>query len=428
MTRWQLGAFASPVAPLTVAFLPLVLLLPAFYVQDMGLGVAAVGGALIFSRLVDALADPLVGILSDRTTSRWGRRRPWIIIGTPLLLVGVWLLYVPPFRPGVTALYLDLSLVYVGWTCVFIPHQSWSAELVTAQTGRGRLNMYMGFFNAVGTLLCILLPFLFLGPQQGAARVPYAEVMRLLAAVIIVVLPITVLLCLLFNRERPSPAVRADWRSTFTLFQRNRPFGRLIAGNLCLQMSLQLWTAAQTFYLVAILALPDALLLLLVVNQGFALVTVPAWGALAQRVGRARGLALSGVLMIAGLVLLLAAPRGSLWGVIPSYLCFGAASVGKWMLPIALAGDATDADERTTGRRDAGLHLAVLYFTSKLGIAAGGLMLIIFGLVGFSPRSAANSASALHAVRYLGTLLPACFSGLGAWVLWNLRFQDEPSP
>jgi len=95
------------------------------------------------------------------------------------------------------------------------------------------------------------------------------------------------------------------------------------------------------------------------------------------------------------------------------------------MLPIALTAEATDYDEWKNGRREAGLHLAVLYFSSKLGIAAGGLMLVLFGLVGFAPANPSNSAAALTAVRYLGTLLPAGFSALGALILWNLRIRTQ---
>ena len=458
-SRWRLAAFASPITPVTVAFLPLVLLIPGFYAQDMGIPVAAVGGALLIARLFDAISDPLVGAMSDRTSSRWGRRRPWIVAGTPVLMLGVWALFLPSGTPSMPQLFASVLLVYLGWTLVFIPHQAWGAELQRSFEGRTRLNVFMGLFNALGTVLCLLLPFLVLSPHaqpvkrllfawaldgdtwlpdtavrilshQDAGRVPFTEIVSMLAVIVMVLLPLSVLLCVLSNREVPTKPAQVNLRSALAVMRDNKPFARMVTGAIFVQISVQLWTAAQPFYLSAVLGEPDLFLLLLIINQIFALLTVPTWGYIASAVGRARGLALAGLMMISGFVLLFLVPTlaptiGVLLPTMAAYLCLGAASDGKWMMPIGLAADSSDYYEWKTGKKEAGLHLSMMFFANKIGIASGGLTLIAFGLFGFQPGNPDNSPQSIEAVKYISTIVPIVCSAIGMAILWNWRITPR---
>lgn len=456
---WRLAAFASPITPVTVAFLPLVLLIPGFYAQDMGIPVAAVGGALLIARLFDAISDPLVGALSDRTRSRWGRRRPWIVAGTPVLMLGVWALFLPSGTPSLAQLYASVLLVYAGWTLVFIPHQAWGAELQRGYEGRTRLNVFMGLFNSLGTVLCLLLPFLVLSPQaqpikrilfgwaldgdtwlpdaavrilshEDASRVPFTEIVSMLAVIVMVLLPLSVLLCVLTNREVPTEPAQVNFRSAIAVMRDNKPFARMVAGAIFVQISVQLWTAAQPFYLSAVLGEPDLFLMLLIINQIFALVTVPTWGFIARAVGRARGLAVAGLMMILGFLFLFLVPAlaptiGVLLPTLAAYLCLGAASDGKWMMPIGLAADSADYYEWKTGKKEAGLHLSMMFFANKIGIASGGLTLIAFGMFGFQPGSSNNSPQSIEAVKYISTIVPIVCSAVGMAILWNWRITPR---
>jgi len=90
--------YGLPALPLAVMGIPMYLFLPGFYGQTLGL--TAVGVALLVARLWDVITDPLIGSLGDRINTRWGRRRPLIAAGTPILLVSAWALFQPP--EGVT--------------------------------------------------------------------------------------------------------------------------------------------------------------------------------------------------------------------------------------------------------------------------------------------------------------------------------------
>ena len=84
LPAWRLAVFAALAIPLAGAGLPLAVYLPPYYAQELGLGLGAVGLIFMLSRVWDAVTDPLVGVLSDRSRSRFGRRKPWIAAGAPL--------------------------------------------------------------------------------------------------------------------------------------------------------------------------------------------------------------------------------------------------------------------------------------------------------------------------------------------------------
>src|SRR5665648_907035 len=86
-----------------------------YYVDSLGLKTVQMGFILTIYAFIDALDNPVYGFLSDRTRSRWGRRRPWLVIGTPLLVLGLIAFYNPPaFIAGNALLGYALSLIHIS--------------------------------------------------------------------------------------------------------------------------------------------------------------------------------------------------------------------------------------------------------------------------------------------------------------------------
>ena len=449
LSLWRLAAFATPVTPVTVAFVPMVLLVPGFYTQDLGLDTAAVGFALVIARLVDAISDPTVGVLSDRTRTRFGRRRPWIVVGAICLALATWNLFTRAEPPGLSWLYISIILFYLSWTLVFIPHQAWGIELVRNYNERTRLNVCLAICNTSGVFIISLIPFLLLSPYgapvkqflfgwamdgkvnlperldsiinfSGSGTVPFSEIMYLLAIIVVIMLPISVALVLFagFERDSRGSADAPHWRSTVTLLQRNQPFTRMVIANFFLQISVQIWAASQAFYLIYILELPDAFLLLVLFNQGFGLLTVPLWGYIAKKIGRGRAMSVAGILMAIGYLILMVMPAGFLLLAILPYLLLGMGTDGKWMLPIGLAGDVSDYDQWRNKQKEPALHLSVLFLSNKIGIAMGGFALVFLGWFGFQP-GAENSEAAITALKYFPTTICLLGSVIGAAIMWN---------
>jgi GPH family glycoside/pentoside/hexuronide:cation symporter len=117
----RLLAFSLITLPLAGAGLPLAVYLPAFYAQQAGLGLTVVGLVFMLGRFWDAAADPLIGVLSDQTSTRFGRRRPWIAVGGLLFGLASLALFAPPAHIAWPYLAAALFVFYLGWTMIQIP-------------------------------------------------------------------------------------------------------------------------------------------------------------------------------------------------------------------------------------------------------------------------------------------------------------------
>ena len=95
LKRWQRAVYGLPYIGYSVASLPVVAFVPAFYASERGLALGAVGLMIALTRLTDAVTDPLVGWFSDRLRTSIGRRKPVILAGLPLFFLSVWMLFVP---------------------------------------------------------------------------------------------------------------------------------------------------------------------------------------------------------------------------------------------------------------------------------------------------------------------------------------------
>src|SRR5512139_1975065 len=146
--------------PLAMAATPMALFIAPFYSRDLGLSLAAVGTILMLARISDVVTDPLVGQLSDRTRSRIGRRKPWILVGAPLMLVSVWMLFVPQGAVTNTYFAVWLVLLWLGWTFIGIPFYAWGAELSPHYHERTRIASVRTGVGLVGTLVAIVVPLL----------------------------------------------------------------------------------------------------------------------------------------------------------------------------------------------------------------------------------------------------------------------------
>ena len=141
--------------------------LPAVYAgkDGYGLSLAAVGFVLMLTRFSDVVTDPLIGFISDRTRTRWGRRKPFIFIGTPVYALGIWLLFINPiefrevtwlgleFNIGYPYLFFSLALVYLGATIKDLPYRAWGAELSSNYNERTIITSWREAFGVTGALI-----------------------------------------------------------------------------------------------------------------------------------------------------------------------------------------------------------------------------------------------------------------------------------
>ena len=100
LRRQTIAAFVSPAIPIAALGLPLVVYLPPFYAKEMGLGLSVVGTIFMITRFWDVFTDPVLGILSDKIKTPLGRRRHWIVLSVPILMICVYKVFMP--QPPIT--------------------------------------------------------------------------------------------------------------------------------------------------------------------------------------------------------------------------------------------------------------------------------------------------------------------------------------
>lgn len=219
----RLAPYGGLGLPLAALGLPLTVFLPPFYAQMPGLNTGIVGVLIFAARLFDVITDPVIGNLSDRTPERFGRRRPYIALGTPILILAAWFLFVPGERAGVTYLLVWSVAAYLGWTLIYLPYTTMGAELSADYDERTRITAWREGFFVLGTMVAIMLPAA-VGQLAGGR----ATGLEAIAIFLIVALPIAASLFLWRVPEPGGAASSVPWSDSARLLAANQPFRRLV--------------------------------------------------------------------------------------------------------------------------------------------------------------------------------------------------------
>ncbi len=408
------GALGLPLAALN---LPLYVYLPAFYAGDLGLGLAVVGYVLFVARLLDTVTDPLIGMLSDRYRTRFGRRRPWVVAACPLLILASFMLFVPTGGAGSAYLFVWTSIAYLAWTMMILPFTAWGAELSPDYHERSRITGTREAFVVVGILLAAALPTL-LGLN---AETEQGRILKALAWSMSLLLPLALLALLFFVPEpRAATAVTAlSIKEGLGLAWRNRPFLRLVAA----------------FFLNGIAnGLPATLFLLFVGNvldEGkvagpllllyfvAGILGIPVWLRISKVVGKHRAWAMAMLWASAMFVLVPFLGKGDLWPFVVICCLSGLALGADMALPASIQADVVDLDWLESGEQRTGLFFAVWSMATKLSLALAVVIAFpLLELIGFT-AGGENGEAALFGLAALYGLLPVIIKLGATCLVWN---------
>jgi MFS family permease len=168
-------AYALPALSLAVIGIPVYVYLPKFYTDTIGLNIATVGVLLMAVRLFDAVTDPVIGYVSDRTSGRFGRRKPYIALGALGLAAAILFLFQPPvLTDGAMTLYFGFWLfaLFFFWTLITIPYESLGPEMTTDYHERTLLFSVRDGFLILGTLMAAATPVLIDAVMTSFGRTP----------------------------------------------------------------------------------------------------------------------------------------------------------------------------------------------------------------------------------------------------------------
>src|SRR5690348_1559963 len=152
------AVFAAASIPTAAVATPLSVYIPNYYTSHLALPLAVVGGVVALVRLIDLGFDLLIGIAINATRTPFGRFKPWMMAGAPVLAVSVYAIFMA--EPGVTAAYLGIWLLvlYSGWSMVSVGHASWAAALFPEYHARSRIYGLMQAVGVGGLVGILLLP------------------------------------------------------------------------------------------------------------------------------------------------------------------------------------------------------------------------------------------------------------------------------
>ena len=321
------------------------------------------------------------------------------------------------FRPvdGVNIYYFlgAVSLVYFGYTLLGIPYAAWGAELSTSYHIRTRITSSARFFDIAGLIISTLIPAVVLA-RTGATS---GDVMRELSTFILIVLPIAATIVFFTVPEPDAPVVKSPFslRKRLGLLTSNGPFARIV-------LVLLVGTIGEVFR--QTITLFFARDVVGVTNIGAvyfyyfvaALVMVPFWLWLAQRIEKHRALTLAFIIIAITNGSMFFLGQGEELAFIALFVIKGACYGPVLMLPPAMIADTVDIDTARTRDRQQGLFYALAAMIQKIGYALGAsLPLIILGAIDYDSKGE-TAPQALHVLTLCYSVIPGVLVLAAAWL------------
>lgn len=429
---WRLGVLSSMAIPLAGAGLPIAVYLLPYYAQEVGLGLALVGLIFMLGRIWDVVTDPLIGALSDRTRTRFGRRKPWIAAGGPLFILSTAAIFAPQLfgvKPGALWLGAWLAVFYLGWTMIQIPLSAWAGEISGRYHERSRVQTFLQVSTALGLLLVLILPAILdqIGKRTGVPADQSLKIAAMGGFVLITFVP-ALLGALLLVKEPPLPAPatrKIDLKRAVLTVARDPLLLRVLASDFAVTLGQMIRGALFVFFVSAYVGRPDLAAGLFLLQYVFGVFAGPIWLAIGYRLGKHRT-AIAGELVQVGinLGLLFVAP-GSLPLLLGLTVAQGFAQGSGNLMLRAMVSDVADKQRLETGEERTGLLFSIFSLTGKLATAAAlGIAVPLVAFLGFKP-GAVNTPDALLGLKLVFALGPAIAHLASAFLISGFSLDER---
>lgn len=388
-----------------------------FLVSVAGLPAAAAGAIFFVARSLNAVADFSMGVVSDRTRSRFGRRRVFLLVGAVPLGIAFALLWQIPGLSGASlvAYYLLVAVVFnIVFSFVSIPYNALMPELTQSYDERTQVSGYRMALAFVGNLLAaagvaLIVDSIFGGSAEYPSSYPVMGVAFGVATTVLV------LVAFAGTRERvagdpASPgSLVAAIRSLWQVREMRLALGLFIAN----QVAADIFMTVVIFYIKDVMSVdPDITFVIMAIPLVVAVASAPLWVVVGERAGKRRAYLIAGCYFLVPLLALLVAPAGNLPLLVVIAVAAGVGMSATQVLPWSILPDVVEVDEYQNGVRREGMFFGTTLFLYKVCsavvIGSATAALGVFGYVE-GGATAAQPDSALLAVRLLLGLGPAAF-------------------
>ena len=436
---YGLGDFANNLAfSLSTAFL-------LYYYTDVaGLSAAAVATMFFVVRLWDAVTDIFAGRLVDRTMTRMGKFRPYILFGgVPLLFLSALTFHVPSeFDTGTKLLYAYLTYAVLGlaYSLVNIPYGSLASAMTQSVHQRAKLVSSRFFGSAIGGIVLTYIIAPKISDLRSARTTLSAEAYRAevqsiftqTTLLFVVVGSIAYALTVYWCREqvvRTQPKV--SLRETWDTVRHNTPLGYLCAASFFYLIGLFAVGGASAFYAQYVMGDIKWLGPITLVNAGISIVFAPFIPKLVDAFGKKALFQYCGVFTIVGGLALFFLPTGV---IAPALIFLGIKGIGAALINTVMFGleaDTVEYGEWKSGQRSEGATYAVFSFTRKITQSIGGSLgaaaLAVGGYLSATQAvpNPVQPESAIFAIKATMGLIPAIAAALAMLIFWKYPLSDE---
>lgn len=396
---------------------------------------AVMGVILAMSRIWDAISDPIIGYLSDRTRNRYGRRRTWIVASTVPIAATFIMVFSPPESLTGTGLIVWMAVAIIGFysalTMFFVPHLSLGAELSENYHERSRLFGVRHAFYTFGSILSLISFYLLISTEQEGSIAVRARAFEL-GTMASVAMGVLILGAVGQLKERadfqgriksnPYNAFRDVWRN---------PHARLLIVVTFIEnvgsAAIGVLTLYVTQYVVGAPLWAPAIILCYMVPSTF---SVPMWIPLSRRFGKVRLWIFSMLLTGVSFGSMFALPFLGSVDLKIVYICVAAAFAGLaagcgGTVSPSIQGDVIDYDEMVTGERKEGSYFSAWNFVYKSAI---GVMMLLTGFVlqlsGFIPNQEQTMTVQVSMVT-LYSLFPLVCYIIGAFLFTRFTLDEK---
>jgi glycoside/pentoside/hexuronide:cation symporter, GPH family len=427
ITNRQMLFYALPWLAVMAINLTITNLVTSHYSENLGIPLFTVSMVMLGSRLFDVFVDFGIGTLSDQTKTRWGRRKPWIFAGIPVILAGTWILFVPSGDVGPLYMLFAVSLTYLGFALIQIPYAAWGAELSSDYAKRNEIVGWREGMGVVGTLGAITAPLIANALGYSGLAAPLFGI----AVAVVILLPLLMIPALRYVPEPPPETIDPGYKhpgllESLRIVSQNKEFVWFSVAIFVTFIGISPGGAMGYLMMKHTFKAEELYPWLALGEFGMMMLFLPFWAWAAGKIGKHRAMAIAMVWMATFTL-----PIPFLGLMDPHYAVIASTLRGIgfgaiFVIPYSIAADVIDVDTLRSGQQRSGLYMAFGGVNLKLSFMLGVFISTAWPtFFGFEPSAASNTAAAAFQVAVSYSWITCFFLFLAAPIFWFFPLTKE---
>ena len=429
---FKILAYGLPALPLASLYFSIYVLIGEFYFKNYGLALSIIGSIFIIIRLFDAFTDPIMGYISDNFPLRFGKRKPWVLIGGILFIFSTWMLFVPIYKSvDIEYFFFWLLISAIGWTIAYAPYYAMGAELSMDYLERSKVTFCRELFTILGIIFASLLYSLSFDFDNKIFKSGIGSNIGLFQICIFSSIFFVLSMFLFLISKSNTKEVSYDKNNILNIFEifislkKQKLMRKLLFSHFINGLANGIPPALFVFYVNSVLKSPEFTGILLFLYFLGALVGVPLWIFISNKLDKHRVWCYAMIYACFIFIFVLFLEEYDL--IFFAIICIlsGLALSADLAIPSSIQADIIDLEYLKTGKRLTGQFFAFWGLVSKAAIAIStGMALILLDIIGFKSDEN-NGKNILFAVSFIYAGLPIILKMFSIYLMWNFKLDKK---